>query len=84
MKVAWLDKDRKPQHPPNSAYPADVDCSGAAKMTRTQLLPYPAKACGQYLVVCETCGRTIIITAAGLSDDPHSVKVACKLVNRRH
>jgi hypothetical protein len=81
MRVTWLDERRKAQHPPNPAYPngIDVDCAGGAEMSCTKRLPYPAKGCGQYLVVCETCGRTIIITAAGLPDDPRSVKIACKL-----
>lgn len=86
MKVTWLDEGRKPQQPSNPAYPngVDVDCSSGAEMTCTQLLSYPAKGCGQYFVVCETCQRTIIVTAAGLSDDPRSVKIACKLVKQRH
>ena len=80
VKVTWLDEGRQPLRPPNPAYPngVEVDCSGGTKVTCTLGLPYPAKGCGQYLVVCETCGLTIIITAAGQADDPRSVKVACK------
>jgi hypothetical protein len=80
MRVTWLDDVRRPQHPPNPAYPngIEVDCSGGAAVTCTQALPYPAKGCGQYLVACETCGLTIIVTATGQTDDPRSVKVACK------
>jgi hypothetical protein len=80
IRVTWLDEGREAQHPANPAYPngVDVDCSGGASMTCTQPLPYPAKHCGQYLVVCEACRRTVIITAAGRADDPRSVKIACK------
>lgn len=86
MKVTWLDEGRVPQHPPDPAYPngIDVDCSGGAKETCTQLLPYPAERCGQYFVVCENCGCTIIITATGRQDDPRSVKVACKISKNGH
>lgn len=80
MRVTWLDERRRPQHPPDPAYPhgIEVDCSGGAEVTCTQALPYPAKGCGQYFLVCEICGRTILITATGQVDDPRSVKVACK------
>ena len=58
IRVTWLDETRTPQHPANPAYPngIDVDCSGGVTATCTQALPYPAKGCGQYLLVCETCG----------------------------
>jgi hypothetical protein len=80
IKVTWLDERRAPQHPANPAYPNGiaVDCSGGTAVTCTQALPYPAKGCGQYFVVCETCGLTILITTTGQADDPRSVKVACK------
>lgn len=84
MRLTWLDEGRRTQHPPNPAYPNDieVDCSGGAAVTCTQTLPYPAKGCGQYFLVCETCGRTILITATGQPDDPRSVKIACKTTQR--
>jgi hypothetical protein len=80
MRVTWLDEGRRPQHRANPAYPKgiDVDCSGGAKVTCMQALPYPAKGCGQHLVTCELCGQKIIITATGQADDPRSVKIACK------
>jgi hypothetical protein len=85
MKVMWFDEGFEPKRPPNPSYPngVDVDCSGCAEATCTQPLPYPAERCGQYLVVCETCGKTIVMTTAGRPDDPRSVKVACKIVKRR-
>lgn len=81
MRVTWVDERRQPRHPPNPAYPngIEVDCSGGAAVTCTQALAYPAKGCGQYFLVCETCGRTILVTATGRADDPRSVKVACKI-----
>ena len=80
IRVTWLDEGREAQYPANPVYPngIDVDCSDGASITCTQPLPYPAERCGQYLLVCEACGRTIIVTAAGRADDPRSVKIACK------
>jgi len=85
MKVAWLDEGRHAHHPADPAYPngIDVDCSGGASLTCTQPLPYPAERCGQYFIVCEACGRTVIITAAGRRDDPRSVTIACKRTQRK-
>jgi hypothetical protein len=81
MRVTWLDDGRRPQYLANPLYPngVDVDCSGGAKITCTQALPYPANGCGQYFLVCDTCRRTILISATGRADDPRSVKVACKV-----
>jgi C4-type Zn-finger protein len=42
-------------------------------------LPYPAKRCGIYLVVCERCGYSAAITTAGRPDDPRKVTLPCKL-----
>ncbi len=85
IRVTWLDERRQAQHPSNSAYPngIEVDCSDSAAETCTQALPYPGKSCGQHFVVCETCGRTILITATGQADDPRSVKVACKITAKK-
>jgi hypothetical protein len=85
MRVTWLDEGRRPQYPPNPIYPngIEVDCSDGAAVTCTQALPYPAKGCGKYFLVCETCGRTILITATGQADDPRSVKVACKIGEKK-
>ena len=80
IRVTWLDEGRRSQFPANPNYPngIDLDCSGDAKVTCTQALPYPATGCGQYLLVCERCGLKLIITATGRADDPRSVKMACK------
>jgi hypothetical protein len=85
MKVMWFDEGCESKGSPHPDYPngIDVDCSGGAEMTCTQPLSYPAKRCGQYLVVCEACGKAIVITTAGRPDDPRSVKIACKITKRR-
>jgi hypothetical protein len=40
-------------------------------------LPYPAPACGHFLVKCAVCGLTCAITAAGRPDDPISLELPC-------
>lgn len=80
MRVTWVDEGRRPQFAASPNYPngIDVDCSGGAKATCTQALPYPATGCGHHLLVCDRCGLRVVITATGRADDPRSVKVACK------
>lgn len=70
MIVTWHDAGREPQCPPNPAYPngIDLDLSEGARRTCTTPLPYPAKRCGQYLVVCKTCDQSVIVTTAGRLD----------------
>lgn len=82
MKVEWHDAGREPKVAPNPAFPKgiDLDCSGGAEASCTEQLPYPAKRCGRFLIECETCGQRIMVTTAGRTDDPRSVKIACKLV----
>lgn len=86
ITVTWYDAGREPEIPPNPAYPngIDLDTSGGAIATCTERLPYPARRCGHYRIKCKTCGLHIIVTTAGRSDDPRSVKIACKLVKNGH
>ena len=80
--VTWLDHEREPQCAPDPAYPKGVDidlrASNGAKGCLIDL-PYPAKRCGMYLVVCDRCGYSAGITTAGRPDDPKTVMLACKL-----
>lgn len=41
-------------------------------------LPYPAPECGHFLATCGKCGYSIVVTAAGRSDDPRSVQIPCR------
>lgn len=79
MKINWIDGRREPQCAPDPAYPKgiDIDASGGAEATCATDLPYPARRCGHFLVVCETCGQSVAITTAGRPDDPRSLKLAC-------
>lgn len=78
--IHWLDGEREPQEAPNPLYPdgMDIDVSDGATVTCTTALPYPARRCGVYLVVCRSCGLRVGITTAGRPDDPRSLKLACR------
>jgi hypothetical protein len=80
LKVTWHDAGREPRSPPNPDYPEgiDLDLSRGTSKTCQTALPYPAKRCGQYLIACETCGLSTVVTTAGRVDDPRSVKLRCK------
>lgn len=70
-------KARSPSDP-NFSGGTNFDVSKGATRTCTIGLPYPAPECGQHLAICDKCGFSIAITAAGRLDDPRTVKVACK------
>jgi hypothetical protein len=84
--VRWVDAGREPQCQPNPNYPKgiDMDCSEGAQATCTIRLPYPARRCGYYHIMCETCGLSVACTTAGRPDDPRSIKLACQLVKPGH
>lgn len=44
----------------------------------TFLRPYPAPRCGAFIVKCDVCGLLAVVTTAGRSDDPRSLRVPCK------
>lgn len=81
MKITWHDSGREPQCASNPAYPDGIDLDGShgAAASCTAALPYPARRCGLFFVLCETCGVSAAITTAGRPDDPRSVKMACKV-----
>jgi hypothetical protein len=82
FKVEWIDGHREAQFPPNPAYPNGVDLDVAPRPgvpTCHIDLPYPAKRCGLYHVECAICGSNAMITTAGRSDDPRSVRIPCRL-----
>ena len=81
LKVKWVDRGREPKCAPNPEYPEgiDIDASGGEKLTCEVSLPYPAKRCGYFLVTCNKCYQSILVTTAGRPDDPRHLKVACKV-----
>lgn len=79
LSVKWIDHGREPQCKPNPAHPSgiDIDMSEGQAATCETALPYPAKRCGVFMVHCDVCGLSAVITTAGRPDDPRSVKVGC-------
>jgi len=80
FKITWIDHGREPKHPPDPAFPAglDVDVSRDAAVTCKAILPYPARRCGYFAVLCNTCGTRVVASTAGRPDDPRSIRIACK------
>jgi hypothetical protein len=89
-KVTFLGAGQPPAGTPDPRYARgiDVDMSRGAPEKCAVDLPYPAPACGSYLIECQVCGLRVGVTAAGRADDPRRVTIACKLspppMERRH
>jgi len=81
LKVHWVDANRTARSKPDPRYPigVDLDFSKGRVKVCTAPLPYPAPRCGCWLIKCDVCDQTVVITAAGRIDDPRSIKLACKL-----
>jgi hypothetical protein len=79
FRIRWVDGYREPQVKPNPGYPTgvDLDLSGGAIACCTAELPYPARRCGLYVVVCLVCGYSVSCTTAGRADDPRSLTMPC-------
>lgn len=77
--VRWIDGGREPKCAPDPAYPTgiDLDVSDGRTPACTVILPYPAKRCGHYEIICSECKFSAAITTAGRPDDPRSVKLPC-------
>ena len=76
IRIQWFDSRREPQCPPDPRYPEgiDIDIGGGCLIA----LPYPAKRCGYYIVVCHDCHANAVITTAGRPDDPRSIRLPCR------
>lgn len=81
LDIEWVDLGREPECAPNPAFPdgIDVDISSEDAPACFTELPHPAKRCGFYKVTCGGCGLSVIVTTAGRSDDPRSLRVTCKI-----
>jgi len=80
LSVHWVDRGVEPKCPPDPRFPYGMDINGAQKGERSCFtkLPYPARRCGYYLVGCDACEQTVMITTAGRPDDPRSVRIPCR------
>jgi hypothetical protein len=79
-KIDWIDQRLEPKNKADPRYPdgIDLDCSAGAANTCLVKLPYPARRIGYYVITCKHCGLTGMVTTAGRSDDPRSIKMKCK------
>jgi hypothetical protein len=80
LALKWFGVGRRAKHPPDPAFPEgkDIVAHGAGQRFCKVTIPYPAPECGQWLITCDRCGLTAIVTAAGRLDDPRSAEVACR------
>lgn len=82
FKVSWIQRGGRPTEKANPAYPngVDVDLTCGVDLFCTLNLPYPPEHpnIGMYVVECMLCGTTVTCTTAGRTDDPRSLKIACK------
>jgi hypothetical protein len=79
LHVKWIDRGLSPKCEPNPAYPRgiDIDVSNGEAVCCIATLPYPAKRVGLYVITCDKCKTTTVVTTAGRPDDPRSVKLGC-------
>lgn len=80
FSIEWVDAGREPQCDPDPAYPDGkrLQVARAGQKACRVNLPYPARRCGQYVVMCGQCGLAVVITTAGRPDDPKSASLPCK------
>lgn len=81
IDVTFIDAGRTATDKPDPKYPDGMDLNLAphalAKVC-CRNLPRPAPRCGQYAIICRTCGLRVVITVAGRSDDPRTITLPCK------
>ena len=77
----WHWRSREPaKSPPDPNYPYGIaiDLSAGHSPACEEVLAYPAPGVGTWLLVCDVCGYSAAVTAAGRADDPTKVLVPCK------
>lgn len=65
---------------PDPNYPNGIAIDGAPNGEKYCFveLPYPAPECGLWMIHCRECKICVMVTAAGRSDDPISIRIPCK------
>lgn len=81
ITIEWLSRGRPPEGRPDPRFPdgINVDLAGAGAAGCVVPLPYPAACVGAWVIRCSVCGVSVGVTAAGRADDPHTVRIPCKL-----
>ena len=64
---------------PNYPYGIALDVSREGEPACECVLTYPAPGVGSWVLTCEVCGATAVVTAAGRADDPTKVRLPCKV-----
>lgn len=84
IEVTWRGYGRKATQPANPAFPQGiaVEAPRGALVTCLAKLRYPAPECGVWVLHCPVCDFRMIVTAAGRTDDPVSVKVPCNMAGK--
>lgn len=81
LKAKWIDSGLSPQHAPDPRFPNGIAIPALHpdEANCSMQLPYPARRVGYYLVECQRCRLTVLVTTAGRPDDPRSVALNCNL-----
>lgn len=79
FKIEWIDRGRKPQVAPDSAFPDGKHLDNGQRPACRVELPYMTKEnIGLWFVVCTKCKTNAAITMASRPDDPRSFMLPCK------
>lgn len=78
LRLTFLSQNRPPRCAPNPKFPNGVVIDTGERPACATDLPYPAECVGAWLIRCDRCGTSIVITAAGRPDDPKAAMVPCK------
>jgi hypothetical protein len=79
--VDWHWRSREPaKNPPSPDYPYGIalDMAHPGRKACDVILTYPAPGVGTWFILCQECGYTVAVTAAGRADDPTKVRIPCK------
>jgi hypothetical protein len=72
------DDGRQPTCAPDPRYPDGKDVDAAVGLAGCSItLEHPTPCCGWWLIRCERCTHTSVVTAAGRPDDPRTITVPC-------
>lgn len=80
FKVSWHDGGLEPTCKPDPKFPNGrvVVMAKPGENSCAVNVPYPARRCGSYLIVCERCGMSVGCTTAGRLDDPRRLIIPCQ------
>lgn len=80
VKIEFAKSGRgKARCPSDPAYPNGIALPKPPEVERCCFteLPYPAPECGCWMIRCEDCDASMLVTAAGRADDPVSCFMPC-------